>query len=94
MPPQYTVQLVGLDWLYTSSNVRGFEFPEKNIFCLVIWVKSLERVEHIMRFCETVAHSRSQRHPYTHSPAHNLVIFVFKFDVKSYYKIPGAGHAQ
>ena len=27
MPPQYTVQLVGLDWLYTSSNVRGFELP-------------------------------------------------------------------
>lgn len=26
-PPQYTVQLVGLDWLYTSSNVSGFVFP-------------------------------------------------------------------
>jgi hypothetical protein len=25
-PPQYTVQLVGLDWLYTSSNVSGFVF--------------------------------------------------------------------
>ena len=24
MPPQYTVQLVGEDWLYTSSNVSGF----------------------------------------------------------------------
>ena len=24
MPPKYTVQLVGEDWLYTSSNVRGF----------------------------------------------------------------------
>lgn len=25
MPPQYTVQLVGLDWLYTSSKVKGLE---------------------------------------------------------------------
>lgn len=25
-PPQYTVQLVGLDWLYTSSKVRGLVF--------------------------------------------------------------------
>ena len=29
MPPQYTVQLVGLDWLYTSSKVKGFEFAAK-----------------------------------------------------------------
>ena len=30
IPPQYTVQLVGLDWLYTSSNVSGFALAEKN----------------------------------------------------------------
>ena len=29
MPPQYTVQLVGLDWLYTSSKVKGLEFAAK-----------------------------------------------------------------
>ena len=26
MPPQYTVQLVGELWLYTSSKLSGFEF--------------------------------------------------------------------
>lgn len=30
-PPQYTVQLVGELWLYTSSNVNGFEFTENDI---------------------------------------------------------------
>lgn len=28
-PPQYTVQLVGLDWLYTSSNVSGLVLAGK-----------------------------------------------------------------
>ena len=30
MPPQYTVQLVGLDWLYTSSKVKGLELAVKD----------------------------------------------------------------
>ena len=32
IPPQYTVQLVGLDWLYTSSKVKGLELAAKIIF--------------------------------------------------------------
>ena len=30
-PPQYTVQLVGLDWLYTSSKVSGFTFTVQTV---------------------------------------------------------------
>lgn len=36
MPPQYTVQLVGLDWLYTSSKVKGLELAgivKEHFYC-------------------------------------------------------------
>lgn len=38
-PPQYTVQFVGLLWLYTSSNVNGFAFAE--IKWMQLWTSSL-----------------------------------------------------
>lgn len=42
-PPQYTVQLVGLLWLYTSSNVNGFEFAankkkRKNVLIGIMFI--------------------------------------------------------
>ena len=39
MPPQYTVQLVGLDWLYTSSKVKGLELAAKiNSYVCKVWL--------------------------------------------------------
>ena len=92
MPPQYTVQFVGEDWLYTSSNVRGFALAAilitKINYCCDIFIIGLGYSYVIHQTLEKSVREvrkRIQRARRKENQSNNMAKIVFRTDFSSFW---------